>query len=266
MVNVTSISHLVLFMCHLFIDGHFRTAQLLYNPKRFELDWLLNINRICPESIPLYLVDMNQQSEWTWNDKDSPDNVLQLNFIDPTNFIDDINQLSRMDHAYYCIFCFPSSDLTETKQRISTIRGQMELKGSKALFASYNSRDVSISMHMSQPILVIDNKTNFSRINLYDQTFGEYERRQSFAIQRVEDVDINDFKSGTDMIYDFRFDTEVLWMHFYHLQLNSSFMSMTLRVDDKSTHLRVYRHCTIQPPKYYKELTYNYQCRRIEYP
>lgn len=257
MVNVTSIHHLALFICHLFIDGHFRTAHILYKPNTFEFDWLLQIDTVCPGPIPFYLTDVTLPWEWPWNSNDTPENVLQLSFFDTGH--SDIDQVQQ-GYAHYCALCLPSHDAINAKQRTSIFTALRQFSDTKVILVNYNTVNVSVFIDSKysneQPIFFNDNETNFEEFDLFDRTFGEYERTRSIAIQRVDFID----KSAHGMDIDYEYMTEVIWLHYYHLHLNNSFINMTWIDDEESPPFLTNQQCTLQSPDYYKELAYKYHC------
>lgn len=250
MVFVSSVHHLVLFICHLFIDGNFRTAHFLYKPNTFDFDWLLEIDAVCPEPIPLYLTDITLPWAWPWSEKNTPDNVLQLNFFDPIHLTEDIDQLKK-GYAHYCIFSFSSVNMNDTKQQDSIFKTLRGLPDSKTLIVQYNTKNVSVFIRnkrlTQQHIFLVNHKTNFKHVNLYERTFGEFERMQSLAIHRVKFSQ----KSILDTSWEHG-DIETFCTHYYHLQLNNSYINMTW-FD------RTNAYCILEAPNYYKELSTNYK-------
>lgn len=260
MVNVTNVHHLALFICHLFIDGHFRTAHFLYKPNTFNFDLLLQIDTVCSEPITFYLTDINLPLEWPWNDKDSPDNVLQLCFFDQRKLTEDISQLKPKSTALHWIFGFHSNDTANMGKQTTTFDILRQLPDSKILVVGYNSKNVTIFVDNGlnkklnrQPIFVVNNKTNFNDINLFDRTFGEYERKQSISIEQMEYKDI---WPGIDTT---AFFVQKLWMNYYHLQLNNSLLHM-IDMDTLNE-----QYCTLQSSNYYKELSTEYKCNANGY-
>lgn len=264
MANVTGIHQLALFICHLFIDGHFRTAHFVYKPNTFEFDWLLQMDAICPEPIPLYLSDITLPWEWPWNDKDTLNNVLQLNFFDMNNNLaDDVDQLQE-SCAYYRVFCFPSTNLPNAEQRSFVFSTLRPFCDSNILLVDYNTKNVSTFIDSNydsnwkssqEPIVIVSDETEIEHANLFDRTFGEYERMQSIAIQRA--LPPSQLEQTTYFPY---VAAETIWMHYYHLRLRSSIINVTW-FDNRNYPFTVTdKQCLLQVPDHYKEFSHTYQC------
>lgn len=262
MVNVSGIHHLALFICHLFIDGHFRAAHLFHKSAAPKPNWELQTNAVCPELVPFYVTDITSPWQWPWNDKYNPNNVLQLIFFDSNsnNFAGDVYQLYKR-HSYYRVFCFPSAELSNAKQRSSIFARLRLILDSKDLLVSYNTENVSVFIDSNYDSVAVPRREqiNFNRseieskqANLFDQTFGEYERLQSFVIQRVKLADESAHGIDTEYAKD-----EAIWMHYYHLRLNNSFINMTWISKNE---FQTTERCVLQPSDYYKELSSQYQC------
>lgn len=261
MLNVTVVHHLALFICHLFIDGNFRTAHFLYKPNTFEFDWLLKIDRVCPEPIPLYLTDITLPWDWPWNADDNKDNVLQLCFFDPSQLSKDINELQSKGDAYYRVFAFDSVAMADKTKGALALKALRQLPHSNDLIVHYKPKNVSVypnnGMSTEQnPILIVDEKTNFAGINLFDHTFGEFERSHAIALNLLLFVDSNGVETAI------RFRVDVLILHYYHQQLNNSYINMTWV--DLRKNIVTNKICAPQPRNYYKELSSEYKCIEME--
>lgn len=263
MVNVTGVHQLALFICHLFSDGHFRTAHFIYKPNAFEFDWLLQIAAVCSEPIPFYLSDITLPWEWPWNDKDNLNNVLQFNFFDMNNLANDVDQLQE-NCAYYRVFCFPSTNLPNAKQRSFVFTTLRSFCDSKILLVDYNTKNVSTfigsNYHSNgkssqEPIFVVSDETEIEQANLFDRTFGEYDRMQSIAIQRALTPSQLKHKTHFDYV-----TAETIWMHYYHLRLSNSIINMTWFDNRNYPFTVTNKHCLLQVPDYYKEFSHTYQC------
>lgn len=255
MVNVTNIHYLAVFICNLFVDGRFRTAHFLFKPNTFDFDLLTQFDSICTKSIPVYLTDVTQPWILPWDDMDSPDNVLQLCFFDRSESTNDILQLQSK--AYYRIFSFHSND-SFGRGRQTALKALRHFSDSKTLIVLYNSKNVSVftKFHQQTPIFVVKNEINLNDVDSFDRTLGEIERMQSIAIQRIKFCDTS--VHGID--FDWGSTVEIIWMHYYHFQLNGSFINMTWYDLDESPNIETYRYCTLQSSNYYKEVLFKYEC------
>lgn len=250
--------HLALFICHLFIDGHFRTAHFVYTPNTFDFDLLPQIDKLCPEPIPSYCTDITLPWKWPWNRNDNINNVLQLIFLNPDNFTDDIDALEALS-VHYRVFCFATIDVNDPKLLTSTFVTIGDLVESKNLIVYHNAENVSVAMNgesIPKLVYVVNDETNFQQTNLFDRTFGEYERSQSIELRR--------FRYSPKSLHGVDFSThtypEALWMHFYQMHLNNAYIYITWVDDLRHPALATNLYCVLEPSNYYKELTAKYQC------
>lgn len=264
MVNVTSTYyHLALFICHLFIDGQFRTAHFVYKSSTFDSDLLLQIDKLCPARIPSYSTDLTLPWEWPWNRNDNINTVLQLNILSSNNLTGDIDELEN-GFAYYRVFCFASIDAMDSNQQTSIFATLRDLTNSKNLIVYYNAQNASIfidpiaaNFHSNPKLVYVVNRdANYRQVNLFDQTFGEFERTQSIAVRRI----ISSIKKLHGVEFSPIFHPEVLRIQYYHLHLKNAFIYMTWVDYLEHPPFETNRYCLLQPSNYYKELTYKYQC------
>lgn len=244
MANVTYFHQLALFICHLFIDGHFRTAHIFYKPNAFDYEFITHIDSICPEPMPLYLTDITQPWVWPSNQHDSPDNVLLLSFfeIDPMKLQNDVTEIKREGFALYQIFAFSSIDSVDERQRATVFRILHRfLPESSLLILNFNSENVSVYLNHSsttelnqKPFFIVNQKPDFGRMNLFNRTFEENERMQSIIIYPL------DYNTRFTLFHD------EYMVNYYHLHLNNSCI-------ETKNNLYATHHMT----NYYKELNVN---------
>lgn len=267
MLNSTIYNHLALFICHLFVDGHFRPAQFVYKPNEFDFDLLSQIDTICKESIPWYLTDITEPKHWPWSLKDTPDNVLQLCFFRQNDLEEDILKLKLKDSPYYQVFAFHSNDSFGREWQIIALKKLHQSFATESFIVNYDASNVSVVIDSNenssqQMIFSAWNDTDFKHVNLFDRTFGELVRIQPkrIAVQRLKKCDIS--RHGVD--FDWDSAVEVLWMNFYHLQFNNSFIDMTWRDINKTPLVNTNQHCVLQPKYYYyKEIFNKFECTEI---
>lgn len=106
--NVSSFHQLTIFICHLFIDGHFRTAHILYDPNAFDGQLINDIYSNCPASIPWLITDVTKPFSTSWQPNENTDHILQLIFIDPNYLPEDIDSLREI-FTYYQIIIVSSA-------------------------------------------------------------------------------------------------------------------------------------------------------------
>lgn len=217
----------------------------------------------------LYLTNINLPWEWPWNANDNMNNVLHLHFLDPNNLTDEMDQLENQIR-YYRVFIFLSIDPIDSEQQTSTFSMLRDLTDSKDLIVCYNARNVSIfidSIDANEEsslklVYVVNRDTNYGQIDLFDRTFGEFERTQSIVIQRISHSD----KSLHGVDFYTHFNPKVFWMHFYYMHLNNTSINMTWIDNTESSPFETKRHCALQPADYYKEVASKYQCTQNQNP
>lgn len=96
--------NLTLFICHLFINGHFRTSHIMYDSTMFDGQFMTQTNSIFPQSIRWKFTDISAPSLNPFGDPfDSYDNILQLIFFDP-QFFGGLQRLSRILTNFCVLF------------------------------------------------------------------------------------------------------------------------------------------------------------------
>lgn len=113
---VINYSELAIFICHLFIDGHFRTGHILFNPKIFDGHLLNEIDMICPQTIPWISTDITENVAFPWNSPSSTDHILQLIF-DETKYSTG-HAVDQDWHTIYHIFVCLLNDSDDWKKSI----------------------------------------------------------------------------------------------------------------------------------------------------
>lgn len=175
MATAADFHRLALFMCHLFIDGQFRTAHILYKPNQFDHEFLTHIDSECAEPMPLYLTDVTQSWERPWNQHDSPDNVLQLSLFefDPNELRKDVDELNIKSIAIYQIFAFRSIDWINKRQRTKSAFNLLYRFSPRPrkIILSYDAGNVSAYLDhdssynlIQKPVFVTDFEVDFDRM------------------------------------------------------------------------------------------------------
>lgn len=249
--------YLALFICRLFGDGNFRTVHIVFKPNTFDYIFLDHIDSICPNSMPLYLTDITQPWVWPWNENDNPNNVLQLMFLDPKTFSKDTGQLKEF-FTLYRIFAFPTTDIIDAKTRSSIPIGLRRFSGSNNLILKFDEKNVFVfndfDDQYSKPVFTVNNSTDFSRHNIFDETFGQYERMLSISIKTFDSDE--SFRSIQRRIsYDLNCQPNYYISNYFNLFLNKTYVDfiwLRLRNDEM-----VSKNFTLIPdhPKYYKEVS-----------
>lgn len=202
----SNFGNLALFICHLFVDGHFQFSHILYDPNEFDDSLLIEIDSICPIQIPWQTININQTSFQNSPSNDRTDHILQLIFFDPKLLGEQIIQ--NQEHlTFYRIFIF--SEMTwvhenETEKRISLIEKLSSVFDSNSLIVRNNLSSGSIrvrllresdkidlkQMHQNMN-LIYKTKTDIEQSQLFDEIFGWYEQsiiiETMFWFRRIED-------------------------------------------------------------------------------
>lgn len=112
---------LALFVCHLFIDGKFRTAHILFDPKIFDNLLISEIYSVCSDPIPLLTTDITKSSIGTAEEYAQHGPTLQLIFFDPEHLP---KRTIRFRHqlAFYRLFIFCTPDQMDVKKTTSVLQ------------------------------------------------------------------------------------------------------------------------------------------------
>lgn len=114
---------LALFICHLFKDGNFRSAHLLYEPSAFDDRLLGEISLSCPLQIPWKTTDITQSSLPALLDTaENTDSILQLIFIDADYGSPEAFHGLRDQLTFYRVFIFYSIDGINVSKTITTLK------------------------------------------------------------------------------------------------------------------------------------------------
>lgn len=200
--NISNFHNLALFICQLLIDGRFRSGHILNDPNVFDGRLITEIESICPRQFPWQISDISQPFIPSWESHQLTDNILQLIFCDPKFMSVKIYQFKGY-FIHYQIFIFSSIDETDTKGPISVIKklNPIILRSLSTLVLHYNTENGLIHVHSkpniltdgsrnSEEPLVVDLKAitirkqniDIDHGDLFDRTFGNYERKQSIVI------------------------------------------------------------------------------------
>lgn len=198
-LNASSFNNLALFICQLFINGQFRTSHILYDSNVSSVQIMIDIESVCPQPIPWLITNIQQRSSSPWYHHKDTNSVLQLIFYDPNILRDEIEIFERY-FTYYRIFVF--STTRQHKEKFKIIRELSPSYDSNTLILYYNIKwgeifvnwipindyDVGeerpVRMNPDSKIVATDTHLDDAiyHENLYEKTFGEYDRRRSIAV------------------------------------------------------------------------------------
>lgn len=237
-LNASSFRNLALLICHLFIDGTFRTSHLLYDPDCFDDNVLVEIQSICPQPIPWKLTNIYGYSLLPWEYQvDTEDNVLQLLFFKPKDLMGQINYF-KIYFNFFQIFVLPHTDEIETKEQYSIIRDFVFKSDANALIVYYDRSDSEVFVNWLpinnyndyqsdwQPKrMSTDPQTNLiDCTDIFERTFGEYDRRRSIEINGVCRTPNNKSRCVLPLYESIR-------MSYYHQQLPKSYINVMFAYD-----------------------------------
>lgn len=256
--NVSNFHYLVLFICHLFDNGPFRTVHILYNPNVFDLNLLMQIDSICNDPIPLYLTDITQPFQIPYQESDNVDNLLQLFFLDPNSLIHDMDLIGDQ-FKLYRIFIFSSFDMIRKMNLSLFFETRNPAYDTRTLIVHYNESSVSVYIEnsLNEPlngaIFTLTHEVNLEKVNIFDRTFGAYEQMESIEFHRW------DYYTSSDSLKPnfYLFDQAI---NYYHLHLNQSYVCTIWHNIYNSTIPLIYHRTVIQnPQKYYMESSFDYK-------
>lgn len=242
---------LALFICHLFADGNFRTIHIIFKPNTFSYTLLEHIDSTCVDPIPFHLTDISRPWVWPWNENDNPNNVLQLMFLDPKTLTEDTEQVKKF-FALYRSFAFSATDFIEPKTRTSIAKRLQKFSESNNLVLNFGAGNVSIYIDFDaqhpKPIFTMNKETNSLHCNLFDHTFGQYERMLSISVKNFDsDYTFDGIQERAN--YYLNFDPTYYISNYYNLFFNKTYINFTwlrpVNVDLK---------LISDQPQYYKEL------------
>lgn len=255
--NTLKSSKLALFICHLFVSGHFRFGHILYDPKVFNSDLITEIYANCSVQIPWQTTDISQSSPLPWRVSERTDHILQLIFFDPTNFVEKPHQFHEY-FAFYRIFIFPSTlNEIEMKQQMAIIAHLNPILKSSPLILYYGLQNQSLNVYSTTGTkLSSDSEKNVDLNLTFDETFGKCDNIQSMAIQSPmlfwKKEDFTNYKSRIPHL------GHIYNANYYSASLNASYINVTCSVYNVTTSPESYM-VTHRPSKYYKELALEYE-------
>lgn len=262
--NVSNFHYLALFICDLFGNGPFRTVHILLNPKVFDHNIFMEIDSICSDPIPFYLTDITQSFEISDQKYDNVDNLLQLLFVDPENLAHDIELLGDK-LALYRIFIFSSIFMIKTMDQNLLFETQNRIFDIRTLILHYNESNVSVfiencpseqsnkNMKSRQAaIFILNQETIQNGVNLFDETFGEYERMESIDLYRINAYTSPDKLEPIFYLYD-------AFINYCHFNLKRSYIN-TIWKHLYNSYSFIHHRTVIENPRtYYKEASLNYK-------
>lgn len=191
-LNVSNFHNLALFICHLFIDGRFRTSHILYDPIVFDDQLIGEIHLNCPISVPFLMTDITDPPSSLWHSNENTDHILQLILFDPDHLPKDIDHFNHL-LTFYRVLVLSSHGESNVEHRISTLEQIKTLQHNNLLILHHDSMTGSIWLHQTSDTHALDDRADIclkdektpvllnemikcEETNLFDVTFGEKDR------------------------------------------------------------------------------------------
>lgn len=233
-VSVSNFTNLVLFVCHLFIDGQFRHAQVLYDTQVFNDRFLNAFDSVCPVQIPIQTMDITQSSSQFSQSNDRTDHILQLIFFNPKTLIEQIHQFENL-FTFYRIFVFCLiTDEVEAKWQFPVIDTQNSILSSSPLIVHFNSENGSLHVYwVLENGETIDSSKqcnnddsrlmSANRMHLFDSMFENYEHKRVFGIK------VNTLFRTTDdytnIASSLPYLGHIFFTNYFYTTMNASFIN-----------------------------------------
>lgn len=281
--NNSSFQNLAFFICHLFIDGRFRTGHILHDPNTFPVaQFIAEIQSICPHSIPWLLTDVMEPSQLPWTSDKRTDQIVQLIFLDPDHLPTSIGDLKKF-FTLYRLFVFPShggsamegpsneNTNLEHNNDVIKLASTFDLSSLTSLRVSKNgsvcfhwAHDSKTTESYNQLIheqidlnsmSLYEEKCKFDNENLFETIFGNIARKMKIVIDYFYVIPCDENKHVQAL--NKRGEGSVSFANFLFSYLNASFMNIT-KWSCKSKKV-IQQVARFKPRKFYKELTTEYE-------
>lgn len=266
--NIPNLYNLAVFICHLLIDGHFRSGHILYDPNVFDGHLITEINSICPRQFPWQTTDITQNSIRPWSYNENTDNIMQLIFFDPKTMPE---KMARFyDHfIHYQIFIFSTIDEIDAEEPISMIKklNPLLLLRLSTLVLHYNTENGLIHIYSipnmltddsgilgeplvldSKAIAMRNQKTDTDHPDLFDRTFGNFGKRPPTRMSA------SGWNDGNHRLTEFNDNPRKLFVtNYYYLILDAPYLEVSfINPHNLSVTSMNFK---IKQRKYYKELS-----------
>lgn len=240
--NVSSFHNLALFICHLFIDGHFRVSHIIHNPNIFENQIINEIESYCPTLIPTLITDVTQSLLLPSHkdEHEQSDHILQLIFFDPHNFEDKIEYYDLFI-AFYRLLVISTTDGNCTNNQTIEILKTSAFSNGNLLIVCYDPWNGTIWI-LEDSKVIVSNRTsitqrhwNMKGENLFHQIFGDFGRNWLIMISYTVAYPCSKqaYDSNTCKLLEI-WNGSFFLAYFYETSLNASYVNQTSYYADKS--------------------------------
>lgn len=266
--NLSKFHNLVIFICHLFTDGQFRTGHILYDPGAFQVDrFMIEIQSICTRSIPWLLNDVTKPIELPWKPEERTDHILQLVLFDPDNLPKNIEDFKIL-LTFYRFFTFSVSSINGAE--LNNLEKFPESFFSNSLnLIHYTSANDSVCIYWihkndesnERSVDTIHEQNHDMPKNLFSTVFDTYEKNWLITIKlyMLTTCTSNENIKGITEIWN----GSPFFANFYFRNFNSTFIDLVkLSCQDQNKDIAIASHELVRiknERKFYKELTTEYE-------
>lgn len=251
--STSNYQNLALFICHLFIDGHFQTGHILHDPNAIQVSQLIvEIQSICQHSIPLFSTDVTEPNSLPWKPNKPTDHILQIIFFDHEHLTDYIDESKELLTIYHLLV----HTLTDPEQMKSLNLDQM----SPIIHFNLNIGSFCIRIFPQNSTVKCILQTEIGHTNLFELVFGKPKQHWLMAIIQTMPVARDD-----DMFnLNENWNTETFLVNFFYSKMNADFLSFTSGNQANTTHGPVHlvckqKICKQNHRQVYKELSTEHQ-------
>lgn len=261
--NVQTFHSLALFICHLFVDGKFRTAHIVHDENVFDPRIISEIHLNCFQPVPCVLTDVTQPFVLPWTSIELSDHILQLILFDPdhlpTHLDDDMHIF-----VFYRLFVLSATDETIVRDQILKLNAAKITSDSSVYIIIHQKVDNNLICVHSEIGDISGNFGNFvprdvleqkvPNENLFDSTFGKLEQKRQIVIKHHT----MRFKGQSNLESKFpeTWNGVPFTINYFQTTLNASYLNLTTQFwgTSKLRHQSLIRKSS----RSYQELTREY--------
>lgn len=256
---------MALFICHLFVDGKFRTAHIVHDQNVFDPRIISEIHLNCFDPIPCVLTDITRPFELPWESIELSDHILQLFLFDPDHLPTHFDDYMHI-FVFYRLFVLSATDERIVRDQVLKLNTVKITSDSSAVIIHRSVDNNLVCVH-SEIGELSDISGNFGSVvprdvleqkvqneNLFDSTFGKLEQKRQIVIKhhnmRFEGQSILDSKIPAT------WNGVPFTINYFQTTLNASYLNLTTQLWGTSE----LRHQTLiqKSSKYYQELSREY--------
>lgn len=266
--NIPNFSNLAIFICHLFLDGNFNIGHILYDSKSFDNLLISEIGSVCSHSNSILWIrtDVIAAHSSSWKPNQQTDHVLQLIFFDPENLPSNIDEIEKL-FTFYRLFVIPSTNEIDIHQQVYLFSKSKLSQNSLVLYQHLRTSSVCVytitpektkeCSNIAFNSVCTQNLNKFKNEDLFEVTFGKYERDWIISIERLYHIPESQTQ-GTRKAFKF-WNGNAFIANFMLKNLNAAYINMT--IGDCTSSSCSWKHESVQQKsrRFYKELSVEYQ-------